>query len=443
MPPSLSLLAATFLVVASMLGSGILTTSGAILALVKSPNAVLAVWLIAGCHAVLGAYCGIIARRVRENGGEASILRHFFTPALGEIAGWVSFIVGFAASNAASAIGFGAYLGKAFPALGALVKTSAVCAILLVTLLHSISGPLGIRIQTGMAVLKFSMLTGLTLWGLSHVPLVVPLVSGGLAVAPFGSAWGLAVMFSMFAYLGWSAAIYSTAETRDAQRNVPRAMLLGTLIVTLLYLGVNVALLRHIPLPELAAEKAVMELLVRKLFGQDAAVAFSGLVAFALLSSLGASAFLGPRVLDTMLDWYRRRPPATGPMGQVGVPQTGGRTVPSGMVWLQAALSVAMIVSGTFEQILTVTGFLLGFFPIFAVLGLYGKRANTPELVPVFAAWFAAPVFCGGSLLILGLGAAERPKEMAVATGVVFVIFLMRRKSASTAPIDAPPAEFL
>ena len=107
MPPSLSLLAATFLVVASMLGSGILTTSGSILGLVKSPNAAMAVWLIAGIHAVLGAYCyGIISRRVPENGGEASILRAFFAPAMGEIAGWVSFIVGFAASNAASAIGF-------------------------------------------------------------------------------------------------------------------------------------------------------------------------------------------------------------------------------------------------------------------------------------------------------------------------------------------------
>ncbi|NBV87309.1 MAG: amino acid permease, partial [Verrucomicrobia bacterium] len=349
-----------------MLGSGILTTSGAILGLVKSPDAVLTVWLVAGCHAVLGAFCyGIIARRIRENGGEASILRQFFTPALGEIAGWVSFIVGFAASNAASAIGFGAYLAKACPALGALVKTAAVCAILLVTLLHSFSGPLGIRIQTGMAVLKFGMLAGLTSWGLSHTPVVVPSEPGAVAAAPFGSAWGLAVMFSMFAYLGWSAAIYSSAETRDAKRNVPRAMLLGTLVVMLLYLGVNVVLLRHIPLSELSTEKAVLELLVRKMFGSEAAVAFSGLVAFALLSSLGASAFLGPRVLDAMLAWYRSKPPDTQRVQEQhqDTRQPSERTISPRLLWLQAGLSMAMIVSGTFEQILTVTGFLLGFFP--------------------------------------------------------------------------------
>lgn len=440
MPPSLSLLAATFLVVASMLGSGILTTSGSILGLVKSPNAAMAVWLIAGIHAVLGAYCyGIIARRVPENGGEASILRAFFAPAMGEIAGWVSFIVGFAASNAASAIGFGAYLLKAFPATAPLGKGAALSAILLVTLLHSVSGAIGIRVQTGLAMLKFCMLGGLAVWGLGHVPalaLAEP-VSAAVSAAPFGPAWGLAVMFSMFAYLGWSAAIYSTAETRDAKRNVPRAMLLGTTIVLTLYLGVNLALLRHIPLSELASEKAVMELLVRKLFGQEAAVVFAGVVAFALLSSLGASAFLGPRVLDTMLDWYRPKPALGGPSGEAQ--KLGVRApVPASLVWLQAGLSMAMIVSGTFEQILTVTGFLLGIFPMLAVLGLYSVKANLVEQVSKFAKWFAAPVFFAGSLLILILAATESPKEMAIATALILLIFLLRRQ-ANAEPLLAPP----
>jgi APA family basic amino acid/polyamine antiporter len=79
MSTQLSLLSAVFLVVASMLGSGILTTTGSILGLVHSPAAVMAVWLIAGTHALLGAYCyGILVRRAPVNGGEASLLRFFF-----------------------------------------------------------------------------------------------------------------------------------------------------------------------------------------------------------------------------------------------------------------------------------------------------------------------------------------------------------------------------
>ncbi len=412
-----------------MLGSGILTTTGSILGLVKSPGAVMLVWFVAGAHAVLGAYCyGIIVRRIPANGGEASILRAYFSPALGEIAGWVSFIVGFAASNAASAIGFGVYLEKVG---GARLHTftagkgAALCAILLVTLLHSFTGPLGIRIQTGMAALKFAMLGGLTLWGLSHATAGI---SAAEAPAPpaaaFGPAWGLAIMFSMFAYLGWSAAIYSAAETREARRTVPKAMLVGTLTVVLLYAGVNLALLKHIPLPELGVEKAVIELLVRKLFGGEASSVFSAIVAFALLSSLGASAFLGPRVLQSMLSWYRSPDAPSRAKDSLQPPM-----VRPGVVWLQALLSICMILSGTFEQILTVTGFLLGIFPLLAVLGLYTPAANHPEKVSAAARWVAAPVFLAGSFLILILGALEKPVEMGVATAALTVIFLLRHQA--------------
>jgi APA family basic amino acid/polyamine antiporter len=212
-------------------------------------------------------------------------------------------------------------------------------------------------------------------------------------------------------------------------------MLLGTLIVLTLYLGVNLALLRHIPLSELAGEKAVLELLVHKLFGQEAAQWFAAIVAFALLSSLGASAFLGPRVLDTMLNWYRvKRPEADRQQTSLA-----NRRVPASLVWLQAALSIAMILSGTFEQILTVTGFLLGIFPMLAVLSLYTSKANSPLKVSKFAKCLAAPVFIGGSLLILVLGAKESPKEMATASVVILLIFLMRRKSQSP-PLSPLPA---
>lgn len=413
----LSALAATFLVTASMLGSGILTTSGSILKLVHSPQAALAVWVIAGVHALLGAYCyGILVRRVPVNGGEATILKHFFNPALGEVAGWTSFAVAFAASNAVSAIGFSGYLAKALPSLEAHKTGAAVGAIALTTFLHSLTGPAGMRIQTAMATLKFLLLAGLAGYGLSISPTSAALPVPSLPEsAPFGAAWGPAVMFAMFAYLGWSAAIYSAGETRDAQNTVPKAMLRGTAIVTVLYLAVNVALLRHVPLEALQKERAVMELLVRTLFGPEAAGLFAGIVAFALLSGIGASAFLGPRVLQTILSWYRP---------DAGHAETSG--VPLWMVWLQGLLSVGMILSGTFEQILTTTGFLLGIFPMLAVLGLYTQRASRDAAVPAFARWIGVPLFLAGSGLILLLSLLERSAEMLLALGVLVLLVAVR-----------------
>jgi APA family basic amino acid/polyamine antiporter len=284
--------------------------------------------------------------------------------------------------------------------------------------------------QTAMAALKFLMLASVTVWALSQAPSELVSTPGEYwnAVA-FGPGWGLAIMFSMFAYLGWSAAIYSAAETHEPRITVPRAMLLGTGIVLLLYLGVNVALLKHIALGEIAKEKAVLELLVRKLFGGGASRAFAGLVSFALLSSMGASAFLGPRVLHTMLLWSR---PACTESSERELPEVSWK-----LIWIQALLSMAMILSGTFEQILTVTGFLLGIFPILAVLTLYTARANRDVRVPFRARCFAIPVFIAGSLLILVLGAIERPLEMAVASGVVFLIVLIKHQLARSRKLSA------
>ena len=100
--------------------------------------------------------------------------------------------------------------------------------------------------------------------------------------------------------------------------------------------------------------------------------------------------------------------------------------MPASLVWIQAVLSVGMILSGSFEQILTVTGFLLGIFPMLAVLGLYTQAANQPQRVPSFTRLIAAPLFIGGSLLILVLSASERPMEMGVSTAILLLIFITR-----------------
>jgi APA family basic amino acid/polyamine antiporter len=409
--------AALFLTTASMLGSGILTTTGSILNMVRSPNAVLLVWLIAGIHALLGALCyGAIVRRLPDSGGEATILRTFFNAPLGELAGWVSFIVGFAASNAVSAIGFASYLAKAIPQTAPHAGLAAASAILVVSALHSLAGPAGMRIQTAMAAAKFLLLGSLAIFGLFHAAPTPQSINPTFA-APlaFGPTWGTAIMFAMFAYLGWSAAIYSAGETEKASTSVPKAMVIGTSIVMALYLTINHVLLKHIPLESLAESRAVVELLVRQLFGDHTATVFASVVAFALLSSLGASAFLGPRVLNTMLRWYRKAPHPQGPV-----------SVPPWVVWLQGGLTIGLILTGTFGQILTFTGFLLGVFPMLSVIGLYTKTASQTEPVHPAIRYLAAPIFLLGSALILILSIMDSPSLTLGALALVVIALTVR-----------------
>lgn len=428
--------AATFLVVASMLGTGILTVTGGkegLLSMLKSPDAVLAVWIAGGVLAWIGAWCyGELARSMPRNGGEATILRELFSPTLGEIAGWTSFVVGFAAFNASAALTFAAYVGEACPGTALPFKLIACAVLVLVTGMHGFLGPLGMRLQTLLATAKFAMLAGLTLYGLIHLaPSVVdaPVPAPAQHAAGFGASWGLAMMFVGFSYSGWNAAIYVAGEIQKPLRNIRRAMLLGTTIILLLYVAINAVLLRYLPAAEIENNSAVMALLVKHAFGPQISSIFSALVAFALLSSLGVSAFLGPRVMATMLGWFGKK---LGEEDRVTI-------VHPSLIWLQAALSLVMVLTGTFGQIITVMGFLLGLFPILCIAGLYRGNRHMESGSLTLARYVFAPVYISVSSAVLVLGAAQSPREALIALLLVLVFYAARISMRRIGRMPAQP----
>jgi basic amino acid/polyamine antiporter, APA family len=414
----LSTYSAVFLVVASMLGTGILTTTGIILALVKTPGAALGVWVLGGLIALVGAWCyGELARLVPRNGGEATILRELLSPTIGEIAGLTSFVVGFAACNAAASLAFVDYLGAAVPGLAWPPQLIACLVLLLVTSMHGLFGPMGLRIQTLLATAKFSLLALLALYGIFFAtPLANSLPASAVhESAGFGGAWGQAMMLVMFAYSGWNAAIYVTGEIREPARNVRRILMMGTAIIVLLYVAVNAVLLTQLPAQELEGVRPVIAALIKHFFGVQASSVFSGLVAFALLSSLGVSAFLGPRVLAAMLDWLDKHADHKND----AVPTVNPR-----LIWLQAGLSILMVLTGSFIQILTVMGFLLGLFPIICIACLY--RSNSYLKDRPFVRYALAPLFIAVSTVILVLGASQSPREVAFALALVSLFYMSR-----------------
>lgn len=418
----LNTFSAIFLVVASMLGTGILTTSGDILSLVKSPTAVVLVWAAGGVLAWIGAWCyGELARSMPRNGGEATILRELFSPTLGEIAGWTSFVVGFGACNAMSSLALAAYLGEALPGLAINAKLTACIALLLVTSMHGLLGPLGLRLQTLLATAKFAMLAFLTLFGIYLTAPGIMVTAADAAepvrhAAAFGAPWGLAMMYVGFSYSGWNAAIYVAGEIHDPQRNVRRAMLIGTAIIVALYVAINAVLLTQLPASQLEGVRPVIAALVKHMFGSQASSLFAGLVAFALLSSLGVSAFLGPRVLSTMLGWF----------GRDKADESAPTVLNPRLIWLQAALSIVMVLTGTFGQILTVMGFLLGLFPILCILGLYRGERYVESRSLTLARYVFAPLYIVVSSIILILGAQQSPTEVCIALALVAIFFATR-----------------
>jgi APA family basic amino acid/polyamine antiporter len=431
----LRLFPATNIVVADMIGAGIFTTSGLLLLQLGSPMLMIALWLGGGMLALCGALCyGALGAAMPRAGGEYAYLSEQFHPLLGFLTGWISFFVGFSAPLAASSLGFSEYLANAFPSLDLADNTIiwkkliAVAVIAALASIHLRGMALGSRVQNYLTVGK--------------VLLVVLFVIGGFALGngdvsnfntrttPVASAasWrdiGLALMWIMFAYSGWNASGYIGSEIRQPRRNLPLSLILGTGIVMVLYLSLNALFVYAVPAGEMQGVIAVGSMAASNLFGTVAERLISLVIAFALLSAISALIIIGPRVYYAMAtDGYFFK--IVGEVHPV-------YRVPSKAIVLQCLIAGIMVLSGTFDQILTYMGFCLGIFPILAVLGVFKLREGFEGTDKWMLYKAAALVFSAVSVAILVLAYFERPVESSIAlvtvvVGLPFYISFARAK---------------
>ena len=306
----LGLFPATNIVIADMIGAGIFTTSGLLLQQLGSPLLMLGLWLAGGLLALCGALCyGELGAAMPRAGGEYVYLGELYHPALGFLTGWVSFFVGFSAPLAASSLGLSEYLASAFPALigwgdPALIKKGvAVAVILSLAAVHLRGIGLGALVQNYLTVGKVLLIAALVVAGfwlgrgsLAHLTATADPETG----TGGWKAIALSLMWITFAYSGWNASAYIGSEIRDPRRNLPLSLILGTGTVILLYLGINLLYVYAVPPAELEGVIAVGGVTAARLFGGPAETLVSALIAFALLSAIGALIILGPRVYYAM-----------------------------------------------------------------------------------------------------------------------------------------------
>ncbi len=416
---------ATNLVIGDMIGAGIFTTSGLLLAELGSPILMMGLWLGGGILALCGAFCfGELGAAMPRAGGEYVYLGELFHPLLGFLTGWVSFFVGFSASLAAISIGCSEYISAALPGLlswgnpSILKKALAVCLIGSLAAIHLRGIEFGTRVQNALTIGKVLLILGLIAVGFALGDGSMEHLSGGSSGGTSGAGWrvaGLSLMWIMFAYSGWNASGYVGSEIRDPGRNLPFSLIVGTGVVVVLYLGLNLLFVYAVPPGEMDGVIAVGGLAASRLFGPGGETAVAALIAFALLSSISALIILGPRVYFAMArDGYFFRS-----LGRVHPVSR----VPSVAILLQCGVAMVLVVSGTFDQILTYMGFGLGIFPIVTVLGVFKlRRARTRSSAQGFRMpLFPLPplIFAGVSVVMLVLAFLERPAESSVALGTV------------------------
>jgi APA family basic amino acid/polyamine antiporter len=306
---------ATFVVVSSMIGTGVLTTSGFTTLAVGSNQVMILLWVIGGVIALCGALtlCELAAALPRS-GGDYIFLYEAYGPLAGFLSGWVSFLIGFGGPIAVSAFASAKYLlaPLRLSDASAAVAQPALASVEIVVLgvIHCLGRGSTIRAQGGMTVVKLAILSLLALAGLTagwgNWPNLNdrPPLNGKLL-----EAMGSSLVYISYAYTGWNAAAYLAGEVDRPQERMPRAILLGTGLVVALYLALNVAYALALSAEDVRriadrsgtdAIARIAQLAAERHYGHRVGDPLSVAIGLTLLASVSAYVLTGPRVAYAM-----------------------------------------------------------------------------------------------------------------------------------------------
>lgn len=434
---------ATNMVIANMIGTGIFTSLGFQVVPeigIPDPFAILIIWLVGGIISLCGATVyGEIATTFNKSGGEYTFLTKLYHPLIGFISGWISIIIGFSAAIAGLSIATGEYF---LPIIGSpedasfigipIVKLIGALVIVVIALVQMRGVKVGGIVQNYMTYIKL---------GLVFTFLALPIFFGGegkssgVSFAPsdesfdmiFSLSFAGSLVWVMFAYSGWNASSYIVGNLENPKRNLPFSLMVGTLIVTVLYLLLNAVFMYVATFDELAFQVDLGNVVAEKLLGSKVALFFSAVFSLALISGVNAMFIAGPRVAQQMGKDHSL-------FKALGKESSGG--APRIAIMVMAVISIILVFTVPFDEIIKFTGFTLSVFALLTVLGIFILRAKKMTTKNTVKAWLypVSPIiFIALSLWMMTYFALEQPVIilwfLAVIAPAVFIYFITSTKT--------------
>ncbi len=436
MSTKLSVRTATYVVIACMVGSGVLTTSGFIVQGVGSHLWNLLLWVLGGAISLAGAMTmGEMSTAYPHAGGEYVYVRRALGDAWGFVFGWASLVIGFAAPIALVAYTTGNYLYEPLSALldslgfnfvswldsrsFNLIFATAVISFL--TVMHAKGYQESSLVQELTTLFKLFVFVAMLCAGLVLMPdgAFESLTTARASSVPKASALALGLVQVMYAYTGWSAAVYIASELPDPRRNVPRSLWVGTCVVMVLYLALNLLYAIALPVHQIDSMTSdqigtIAAFAMRVLVGEAWGRIFSLLISLGMLASLSAFILTGPRIAYAMsLDGLMHRS-----MGKL----RKRTALPVSAIVFQGVLALLLLWSGQFEDLLNYAGFGLAVMSLISVSVIFILRKKS-GYEPSFKIWgypWLPGFFCLLSLYML-IGSAQQAPLQAM-TGVVMLL---------------------
>jgi APA family basic amino acid/polyamine antiporter len=391
---------AAAIIVANVIGGGILFRSPAVAVALPDALWFLLAWFGGGVLAFMGAmaYAELAALRPKA-GGEYVYLREAFGPLAGFLTGWTSFVAGFSGAMAASAIFLIVTLNRFIPGIADSTPLLAIpipftasavtfsvhtlmasAVVIIAALIHIRGVGPGRAASNILTTLKIASLVVFIAFGLTAgtgSPSNLADTAGAVTTTGFLFAF-IPVMFT---YSGWNAAAYMAEEIRDPGRNVPRSLLMGTVAVIAIYILINVLYLYVIPIGELATlgGKSILDVVGDRLLGERAGDIMAVVAIISLAAGINAWTFAGPRVYFAMArdNTFFKSAARVHPKYKT----------PAASIVAQAALTIVLILTGSLDSIANYVGFAITLFAGTAVAAVFVLRAREPNAPRPFKAF--------------------------------------------------------
>jgi APA family basic amino acid/polyamine antiporter len=414
----LGLASATAMVVGEVIAVGIFLTPAEMSKTIGSPMWVSMVWLLMGAMALSGALCyGELAARFPEAGGGYVYLREAYGPRLAFLYGWMSFLVMDPGITAALAIGLTGYLGYIIKLSPLGIKVAAVLSIMTLAAASALGIRVGALLMRWLTILKLGMLAFISLWGigrgLGDWSNLTPLVAQKEGSLPLVGALAGGLVAAFFSFGGWWDLNKLAGEVKEPSRTLPRALALGVIIVTLVYVLTSIVFMYLVPIGRVTSGETFAAEAGEVLFGHAGGRVFSAIVVISIIGSLAAIIISAPRVYFAMARDHLFLPAAASLHPRFGTPVRA--------IVLQSAMASLLVVLGTFKEIVAYFIFVTVIFiglTVGAVLVLRKRQADAPAFkTPGYP--ITPIVFLTLIAVLLLLLATHNPEQAFLGVGVV------------------------
>jgi basic amino acid/polyamine antiporter, APA family len=407
------------LVLSNMIGTGVFTSLGYQLLAVRDSMSILLLWIFGGILALCGALCyAMLGTYYKQSGGDYIFLSRTFHPIVGYLSAWASLIVGFSAPVALAAIAMTSYL-KPF---GITTPWFGIGFIILSGIFHSFSISYSRKFQNVNSLFKVIFILVLIGIGFWFTPTVIPSALQFTGTWPHevvSSGFAVSMIYVTYAYTGWNAAAYIVAEIDNPPKNLPKSLLVSTLVVTVFYVLLQILFLRHSSIETLSGKTEVATIAFQSILGKTAGQWVSLLIALQLVATISSYIWIGPRITQAMAVENHRLQ---------FLSNQNDNGIPVRAIWVHVLIAVVMALTGAFETILLYAGFVLQLMSTLTVLCVFFIDKQKATFKIPFSP-LPQLFYVGFNTLVLGYILLDKPIESLIGLSLLLVGLIFYKRS--------------